>query len=115
MWNIPELRFSHLLEVKEKTGINLSDFDQIMELDNVVQLAKVIKVLSPTDFEENYHGDNIQFASEQLFERVTDFFPFEKAQALKVAIGEVQKFYRKAAQKPKDSGELSSSLLGSSE
>ena len=85
-WKIPALRFKHLIEVKDRLGIDLTDIEQVAELDSILTLGPVIAQLSEVskeDFEDNFHGDQIQEASDQLMEKLSDFFTSEKSSLLK--------------------------------
>lgn len=82
-WEIPALRIKHLELVLDTTGVDLSDVEQLVELENERRLAAVIKCLAPNWDEEKYHGESILDAQTQLFEALAVFFPPDKATMIK--------------------------------
>lgn len=95
-WQLPDLRFKHIEQVQAKTGVNLSDLEEVASLDDILKLKPVIEVLSripSPEIEASFYGKSIQDAQDQLLDKLKDFFPPQKSQLLGELLEKVKEYY----------------------
>ena len=97
-WQLPTLRFKHIKDIKEKTGLDLTNLEEVAELDSVLMLAPVIGLLTPIppqEFESSFYGESIQDGFDQLIEQLKDFLPHQKSQLLTLMLEKIQEEYQR--------------------
>ena len=85
-WKLPTLKFKHIQQVNDSLGMDLTNLEQLAELDSILICGPVIKLLTtlpPEEFEASFYGENIQAAKDQLMERLEAFFTPEQASILR--------------------------------